>query len=110
MAQDGKEPNTTAGQKAYYSASTTSDLVTVLGKIAGQIVSCNYALQMPPTSPDLVSIQGNGQTITRDPTHMNGWDFGPGNMSINFYGSACDALQKGVTTSVMAIYNCAPVS
>src|SRR5262249_48223641 len=36
MAMNGKEPNQTAGQKPYYSVSTTQDLVNVLNKIAGQ--------------------------------------------------------------------------
>jgi hypothetical protein len=110
MATNGKEPNTAAGQKPYYSVSTSADLTAVLNKIAGKIVSCSYALQMPPSNPDLVSIDGNGMNIPRDAGHANGWDFGPNNMSIIFYGTACDALQKGVITSVMAVYNCAPVS
>jgi hypothetical protein len=41
---------------------------------------------------------------------MNGWDYGPGNLSIIFYGQACADLQKGVVTSVSAIYGCPGVS
>jgi hypothetical protein len=110
MAMNGKEQNTAAGQKPYYSVSTTADLVNVLNTIAGQIVSCSYKLQMPPNDPGLVTIQGNGNTIPHDTTHMNGWDFGPGNNSINFYGAACMQLQQGVITSVSAIYGCPPVN
>ncbi len=110
MAMNGGLPNTTAGQKAYYEVSNQTDLVNVLNKVAGQIVSCSYALQQVPSNPDLVEIDGNGVKIPRDPTHMNGWDYGPGDMSINFYGAACDALQKGITTSISAIYGCPPIS
>jgi hypothetical protein len=110
MAMSGGEPNTTAGQKPYYSVSSTSDLVTVLNTIAGQIVSCSYTLMMAPTDPSLVSIDGNGNQIPRDTSHMNGWDFGPGNLSINFYGPACMQLQQGVITQINAVFGCPPVS
>jgi hypothetical protein len=110
MATAGLEPNMTPGQKSYYSVSSTQDLVNVLTKIAGQLVSCSYQLQMPPSDPSLVTIDGNGNPIPKDPNHMNGWDFGPGNMSINFYGSACQQLQMGVITQIDAVYGCPPVS
>jgi hypothetical protein len=111
MAINGKEPNMTAGQKPYYSVSTTMDLENVLNTIAGQIVSCTYMLQTAPTSPDLVDIlDENGNKIPRDQSHANGWDYGPGDMSIIFYGAACTALQMGVTTSISAIYGCPPVN
>jgi hypothetical protein len=109
MATNGGMPDTTPGNKPYYSVSSTQDLVNVLQKVSGQIVACSYALQMPPMNPDLVEIDGNNGKIPRDTTHMNGWDYGPGDMSINFYGAACDDLQKGVTTSIMAVYNCPPI-
>lgn len=110
LAMNGGMPNTAPGAKPYYQVSSTSDLEMVLKNVAGQIVSCSYALQQVPTNPDLVTIQdNNGMTIPRDPTHMNGWDYGPGNMSINFYGAACDALQSGVTSSITAVYGCPPI-
>jgi hypothetical protein len=110
MAMNGLEPNQTPGQKPYYSVTSANDLVSVLNKIAGQIVSCSYQLQSAPMSPDLVTIQGNGKDIPRDPNHMNGWDYGPGDLSINFYGAACNDLQSGLITSVSAVYGCPPVS
>jgi hypothetical protein len=110
MANAGLEPDKTAGQKPYYQVASQSDLVGVLTKIAGQLVSCSYALTSAPMSPDLVTIQAGSKTIPRDMTHMNGWDYGPMNMSIIFYGSACMDLQTGITQSVSAIYGCPPVS
>jgi hypothetical protein len=109
MANAGGMPDT-SGTTPYYQVNTTNDLVTALGTIAGQIVSCSYALQMAPANPDYVEIDdNNGMKIPRDQTHMNGWDYGPGDMSINFYGAACDNLQKGVTTSIQAVFGCPPV-
>jgi hypothetical protein len=106
MANNGGMPNTTAGQKPYYQVNNTSDLVTALDKITGQLVSCTYPLSMAPTNPDYVEIDGDGMKIPRDPTHMDGWDFGAGDLSITFYGPACDNLQKGVTTMINAVFGC----
>jgi hypothetical protein len=106
MAKAGKEP--APGGKPYYSVSTTQELVKVLQGIAGQLVSCIFPLQMVPPNPDLVRIQSNGHDVMRDPTHMNGWDFGPGDKSIVFYGPACDYLQ-GFSTSVNATFGCPAV-
>lgn len=110
MANNGGMPNKTAGQSAYYQVNNATDLETDLKNIAGTIVSCDYALGSVPANPDLVTIQDNkGVTIPKDPTHMNGWDFGPGDMSIQFYGAACTNLQMGVTTSIAAVYGCPPI-
>lgn len=109
MANAGGMPDT-GGPSAYYQVNTTADLVNALNKIAGQIVSCQYALQMAPANPNYVEIDdNNGMKIPRDTTHMNGWDYGPNDLSIIFYGTACDNLQKGVTTSIKAIFGCPPV-
>jgi von Willebrand factor type A domain len=110
MAMNGMEPNMTAGQKPYYEVSSTADLTAALTKITGQLVSCSYALQMPPMNPDLVTINAGSKMVPRDPTHMNGWDFGPGDMTIVFYGAACTDLQTGIVQTVSAIYGCPPVS
>jgi hypothetical protein len=110
MAMNGKEPNTTAGQKPYYEVSSAADLTAALTKIAGQIVSCSYALQSAPMNPDLVEIHSGTKTVPRDPSHMNGWDYGPMDLSIVFYGGACTDLQTGIVQTVSAVYGCPPVS
>jgi hypothetical protein len=99
------------GATKYYPAANGTDFVNAINSIAGQIVSCTLALQMPPTSPDLVELStGTGTTIPRDTTHANGWDFGPNNGSIILYGSWCQQLQTGAVTDVSAIYQCPPVN
>jgi hypothetical protein len=109
MANNGGMPDTTPGNKPYYQVNNTADLVTALNKITGQLVSCTYPLSMAPANPDYVEIDdNNGVKIPRDTTHMNGWDYGAGNLSISFYGAACDNLQKGVTTGISAVFGCPP--
>lgn len=110
MAMSGKEPNTTAGQKPYYSVSTTQDLVAVLTAVAGKVASCSYTLEMAPPSPDLVTVEANGKTVPRDPTRTEGWDYGPMQTSIVFYGQSCKDLQQGLVSTVRAIFGCPPLA
>src|SRR5262249_10089846 len=108
LAQAGGEarPN---GPPYYYLVTSQQQLVSVINAIAGQIISCSFDLPMRPPDPDLVSITANGQMVPRDPSHMNGWDYGPGMMSIQFYGSYCQNLQSGMIMNVMAIFGCPPI-
>jgi hypothetical protein len=108
MAVAGKQAQ--AGATSYYPVTSQAALESVLKSVTGQIVSCSYALQTAPANPDLVEIQEDGATIPRDKSHMNGWDFGPNDLSINFYGTACSNLQNGSVSNVAASYGCPPIS
>src|SRR6185436_9303120 len=91
MAKNGGQAR--PGTPQYYPVTSTADLVTSINTIAGQIISCNFALSMVPPKLDYVSVEVNNATVPRDTNHMNGWDYGPGNLSIQFYGSYCTQLQ-----------------
>src|SRR5205807_2578983 len=80
MAMNGGEPRPN-GPPFYYLVTNQQDLVNVIMAIAGQITSCSFMLQMRPPYPDGVHIYANTNEVPRDPTHMNGWDYGPNNMS-----------------------------
>jgi von Willebrand factor type A domain-containing protein len=108
LAMRGMEPRPN-GPPYYYLVTNQQDLVTTINMIAGQIISCSFMLQMVPPYPDEVTITANGQTVPRDPTHMNGWDYGPGMNSIQFYGSYCQSLQNGMVMNVMAVFGCPPI-
>jgi hypothetical protein len=108
MAMAGGEQRP-GGPPYYYLVTNQQDLVNVINSIAGQIISCNLQLPMRPPYPDQVTVTANGQTVPRDTTHMNGWDFGPGDTSIQFYGSYCSMLQSGGISNVQAIYGCPPI-
>jgi hypothetical protein len=108
MAIAGKQAQ--AGAVSYYPVTSQAALETVLQNVTGQIVSCSYPLTQAPANPDLVGIEEDGATIPRDTTHTNGWDFGPGDLSINFYGAACANLQNGSVSNVGAVYGCPPIS
>ena len=108
LAMRGMEPRPN-GPPYYYLVTNQQDLVTTINMIAGQIISCSFMLQMVPPYPDQVTITANGQTVPRDPTHMSGWDYGPGMNSIQFYGSYCQSLQNGMVMNVMAVFGCPPI-
>jgi hypothetical protein len=110
MAINGGVPDTSSGSPSYFPINSQADLVKAFQTAAGTIVSCDYQLQSAPTDPNLVTITDNkGNTIPHDTTHMNGWDFGPGDTSIQFYGAACMNLQSGVTTGLAAVFGCPPI-
>jgi len=108
MAQAGMEPRP-SGPPYYYPVTSQQDFLNALMMIAGQIVSCTFPLQAVPPDPNNVTVTANGQTVPRDPSHMNGWDFGGGNMSIIFYGTWCDNLRNGSISDVRAILGCPPI-
>ena len=74
------------------------------------VVGCSFSLSMPPQFPDYVSITAGGAMVPKDTSHMNGWDFGPGDMSIQFYGDWCKNLQSASISDLQAIFGCGPIS
>jgi hypothetical protein len=108
MAQNGKEPR--SGTPNYYAVGNSADLVMTINTIAGQIISCSFPLSMAPPHPDYVGVEANMTSVPHDPTHANGWDFGPNDTSIQLYGTWCNQLQNGTITNVQAIFGCGPVS
>jgi len=108
MAQNGLEPRV-GGPPYYYQAGSQAQLVQVINMISGSIVSCTFPLTMRPPYPDRVTVTVDGMQVPRDTSHMNGWDFGPGDMSIDFYGMWCNRLQTGGAMNVHAIFGCPPI-
>jgi hypothetical protein len=103
MALKGGEPRAT--DPPYYPVSQRMDLINALGLITGHVASCVFPLGTPPPSANDVAVQVDANRITRDPAHMNGWDYGAGNRSIELYGAACDAV-KTSKGNVQIIYGC----
>lgn len=103
MAVAGLEPR--AGDVRYYAAASRQDLVTALDIITGTVSNCVFPLGERPPSPDDVAVFVDGVRITRDPTHMNGWDYAtPG--SIQLYGMACENVKGNATPKVEIIFGC----
>lgn len=99
------------GNPKYYPASNQTEFVDAINSISKQIISCTLALKAAPAQPDFSEVKVQGSTVVpRDLTHANGWDYGPNNTSIIFYGSYCDQLQAGTIDQVDATFSCEPIT
>ena len=107
LAVAGGRPQ--AADPKYYPVSSTADLVNVLGTIGGMIGSCSFGLGGAPPDPTSVKVTAGGVKIPNDPTHMNGWDYGTGNMSIQLFGSWCDMAKAGTLKDLSAELGCPPI-
>jgi hypothetical protein len=104
MAMAGGEPR--MGNPPYYPVANRQDLINALGVITGLVTDCVFRLSMPPPSPNDTAVNVGGTRVTRDPTHMNGWDYGAANRSIQFYGQACEDVKMAAGQNVQIIFGC----
>jgi hypothetical protein len=109
MAQNGLEPRA-GGPPYYYPAGNQAEFLAAMNTISGSVVSCSFPLSAVPPNPSFVTVTADGNTVPVDASHSNGWDYGPGMMSIDFYGSYCMNLRNGSIHDVQAIFGCPPVS
>jgi hypothetical protein len=98
MAVAGGRPRPTA--PLHYNVQSSAEMKAALGSISDSIAKCTYLTPSAPTDPNAISVEIDGKSIPRDPTHMNGWDwvdqaFG----TLAFFGAACTAAGAGTTTS-----------
>ena len=105
MAMAGLEPRSSTAP-FFYATTNETELATALGQIAAHVISCSYPLSAPPPAPDMVTIRVGSDVVPHDATHANGWDFGPNDLSIDFFGSWCQLLQSGSIMQVQAVYGC----
>ncbi|HVR60567.1 MAG TPA: vWA domain-containing protein [Polyangia bacterium] len=106
LAVAGGRPQ--AADPKYYPVSSTADLASVLTTIGGMIGSCAFGLGGAPPDPAKILVAAGGTKIPNDPTHMNGWDYGTGNMSIQLFGSWCDQAKAGTLKDLQATFGCPP--
>jgi hypothetical protein len=89
-----------------YPVASRDELVSALEQITGQVASCTFALDPPPPAPNNVAVDVDGMRVNRDTTQTDGWNYGPNNRSIVFYGPACERLKAGAAANVQVIYGC----
>lgn len=95
-----------SGTEKYYHADDGTELEAALGSIGKTIVDCSFTLGSTPDDPDLLYAFLNDQPVDRDPQHLDGWDYDPASNSVEFYGSACDALKSGQVSDVDVVFGC----
>jgi hypothetical protein len=105
LAMAGGKPR--AGTPNYYHVSSSADVVAALSSIQGQANSCVFNLRQVPPDPSNIAVRGSNNTrIPQDPTHAEGWDYGPGMKSVQLYGSYCAHVVDGTLTDIQAIFGC----
>jgi hypothetical protein len=98
-----------SGPIEYYPTTNQADFAAAMSSIAMGVASCSFTLTMPPPDRDRVSVLVGGNAAPRDPSHMNGWDYGPGGTTVQLYGSWCDMVRTGNVTEVRAVFGCSPL-
>ncbi len=104
MAMAGGRPR--AGTPAYYPVEDRQSVVDALGQIAHVVESCTFPLDRTAPSPEDVAVNVDGMRVARDPTRMNGWEYGAGNKQIILYGAACDRVKSGSVASLEIVFGC----
>jgi hypothetical protein len=109
MAINGGMPQT-GGATSFYQVTDTASLVAALNTILGRVGSCQFNIGMAPnssTSNDKIDVFGDGVPISRDPSHVDGWDYSNAeHTAIEVYGPRCDAIKAGSTMNVTVTFRC----
>jgi hypothetical protein len=96
-----------AGATSYYQADDAAALDAVFQSIAGLVVSCDYLVDPAPPDIDLTYVFfENTETVPRDTTHTEGWDYDPATMTLTLYGTACSRVQDRTVTDVDVVFGC----
>lgn len=89
------------------------DIKAAMDQIELQAFDCSFALPTPQGgTPDLSKInvqletkQGT-QTLARDTSHQDGWDFLPNQTHIELYGNACTTIKADAANKVDIVVGC----
>ncbi len=92
--------------RRYYQADDAATLQMSLDSIASSVLGCDFALAEPPMNADELFVFLEDQSVPRDPTHTNGWDYDPVTNSVTFYGTPCDQLKSGMAQDVDVVFGC----
>jgi hypothetical protein len=96
MAVAGGWPRPIGSARRFFNAQEPEDLAVAFGEIAGLVARCVFEVTVPPPADAVVVVRVNGESVTMDPDHGNGWDFASGERdAIAFFGPSCDAVRSG---------------
>jgi hypothetical protein len=96
----------------------TADLIKALDDITGKALTCTFkvpassgdaGVDLASVNVDLTTSTGT-QSLARDTTHANGWDYTDGNTTITLYGPACDTVLKDGTAKVDILLGCPTIT
>ncbi|MBW1806948.1 MAG: VWA domain-containing protein [Deltaproteobacteria bacterium] len=96
------------GTNNYHPASSLDQLKAAFEEIGKAIFDCNLSLEVVPETPDWIWVYFDGQPVSRDRNHQNGFDYNGILNQIDFYGPACDRLLNGEVSEIEVKMGCAP--
>jgi hypothetical protein len=100
MANAGGRPRT--GGEPYYDVRNPDDLTAAFGDIATRVSSCSFFPETAPSS-EVIVIDVDGESVTRDDSHANGWSLGASG-TFDLYGPACErAMRTGASVRIVGL-------
>ncbi len=104
MAVAGGRAKPTAPR--YYSATTPAELTSALGSVRDSVGSCTFLTPSAPTDPNAIVVQIDGQSVARDTTRTEGWDWvDQAYGTLALFGDACKKAQ-GAGGKVAGVVRC----
>lgn len=95
------------GATKFYNASDQASLDAALAVIAEKTLGCVFTLQDTPPNPDEIFVFfDNTDSIPRDASLVDGWQYDPATNQVTFYGPSCDLLKQGQVTDVDIVFGC----
>lgn len=95
-----------ASGRAYYQADSAAALDQALDEIGRGAAGCDFALGTAPPDPNLLYVYVNGEPVTRDASHADGWDYDAEDNRITFYGGSCESLAADAAAKLKVVYGC----
>ena len=108
MAIAGGRPNAVTGDSSgssFYDVEQPGDLALAFTTIQSTIARCSFVTPSRPDSPNGLTLTVGDDTIPRDVTHMNGWDWTDAAYGeITLFGPACtDALASSAAVPEVTV-------
>jgi hypothetical protein len=97
---------------AYYPVTNATDLAAAIKTLIGAAGTCTFQIGPNPTddgttSLDRINVFGDGEEITRDPNHANGYDYTDDTKtSIEVHGPLCAQIMSGEIKDVTVTFRC----
>jgi hypothetical protein len=100
MAIAGGRP--AAGSPKYLPGDSSAQMQAAFTTVRDSVAKCTYLTPSAPTDPDAITVDVAGKSVTRDPTHTNGWDWADQEFGvIELFGDACNvATAKNVNGTI----------
>jgi Mg-chelatase subunit ChlD len=114
-----RSANCAANNTCFFSVSTAQlekELGAALDRIAREATDCTFDLPAPGENHDVekvnvaISTQAGAETVPRDTTQKEGWDYSADKKRIKLYGKACGTLQADAAAKVNVLLGCKTVT